>query len=1406
MALGKRSRQGKKSGRFDKLGAFLETRRYGGGRPSQKSQRLIEPLEERNLLTASWPQLDLPETQALIAAVTTTGRADEFVYLFDESGQGGDGGDGDILPQHRQSRSVVGIDQLRANPQFAGFDGSGFSIVVIDTGADLDHRFFGPDLDGNGVSDRIVFSFDFNGANDADASDFQGHGTHVAGTAAGNDALLGGMAPGANLIILKTFPDAVGGTSFADLEECLQWVVANGAAFNVASVNMSLGAGNFNSPTNSPVADEIAALTSMGISVVAASGNSYDAFQAPGVGQPSSDPGAISVGSIYDSNVGRFGLDRTTAVDRIVYYSQRSPRMTTVFAPGALITSAWLNNGINTIDGTSMASPHVAGIIAVVQHAATQFLGRRLDVAEIVNIMQATGATIFDGDDEDNNLPPTNASYARIDALGMVAALAPISGPPPVPGGEIHGTIYADINADGNRTPDEPGSPGELVFIDANDNAVPDQILSTNSRNQPQNILDAATITSFINVTGNIFNIADLNVRLNITHTRDDDLDVVLISPSGTRVRLFSDVGGAGANFNNTTLDDEAPTSINAGTAPFFGRFQPQEPLSILDGEDPNGLWRLEITDDTGANTGRINSWTLSFTFNEPVTNSVPDDLLTPLVDETGNYAFHSLRAGLYKVALVPDPGCVQTSPIGTAVLVTEAAINSPDKFEIQNVSDAAVNTDGWFVAVSGNPYGSINQVNPTVAYLPPTLAPGEIQYWTDSIVNNYFGANIFWNGDNNRIGSGWVMIVNNEGEVQDWLGWGWSSADLASFNVTVGGFQITSLNNQWVGNTVNRAADMAIQRGGTEDTNSNLDFSLIADTVGSGNSGLQTPLASAGKPIPQRVFLATNQVVTGVDFLVYCTIPPSSDSDSGGDVPPAGHEPGSDADVPPSDDDSGEVPPASETPPDSTPEPQPEPAPTEPPPEVPPVDDDGGSGDGGGGGDDVPLPDDPVEPPPAPPEPPIDLDDRDNVQPLPIDSYPLPLGFRAGTIGLYDPATGTFFQRHSNTSGVADATIVYGPANQGWLSLTGDFDGDGEDTLAVYNPATGTFYLRNDNSTGIADVTFMYGPSGDNWQPIVGDWNGDGRDTIGLYDPDAGVFYLRDDNSTGFANLTFQYGPSGRGWRPTVGDWNGDGIDTVSIYDPQSAVYYLANQNATGFADLAFQFGPGGNWVPMSGDWDGDTIETIGAYDPAGGVFYLRNDNSMGFADVAFSYGAPGAGWLPVIGDWTGMEGHALRLDAPGVPGEGLDDGVTLDQLEAIVDTAIGQWASIDLSQGQWINGVSVIFSQLGGDLLGLVDGTTLYLDDDAAGRGWFLDSSPGDDDEYTLVDGQFVANPGGAADGTVDLYTVLGHALGRLIDWDSLDPDLDIDAILRSQLSEDERDLPDSAALEQVFASLDD
>ena len=343
-------------------------------------------------------------------------------------------------PQTSDSGPVVNLDQFNSDPRFFGIDGSGYAAVVLDTGIDLNHAFFGPDLDFNGVADRIVFHFDF-ADNDPDGSDFHGHGSNVSSIIGSEDGTHTGMAPGVNLIQLKVFPSAGGSGSFADIEAALQWVVTNAATFNIASVNMSLSdSGNYNTPqTLHGIDDELAAIAALDIITVSSSGNDFfNAGSAQGVAYPSADPNSLSVGATFDDDIGANknfqggSIAHTTGEDRLTPFSQRHDTLTDSFAPGSLITGANHLGGTVSFHGTSQAAPHISGIAVLAQQLAEQSLGRRLTLNEFAQLLNDTGVTINDGDDEDDNVTNTGLDFQRVDVLALgeaILAMVPPTNP-----------------------------------------------------------------------------------------------------------------------------------------------------------------------------------------------------------------------------------------------------------------------------------------------------------------------------------------------------------------------------------------------------------------------------------------------------------------------------------------------------------------------------------------------------------------------------------------------------------------------------------------------------------------------------------------------------------------------------------------------------------------------------------------------------------------------------------------------------------------------------------------------------------------------------------------------------------------------------------------------------------------
>jgi len=339
---------------------------------------------------------------------------------------------GELVPgeEFTPAADLVNLDDFRADPRFASLDGSPLSVVVIDTGIDPDHPFFGPDNDGDGVADRIVFQYDF-ADDDADARAVSAHGSHVSSIIASEDATYGGIAPGADLIHLKVFTDR-GRGYFTYLERALGWVYEHAAEYNVAAVNLSLGdtqnwtaaGGHYG------LADELAALAALDVIVVSAAGNRYGYFDSQtGVAYPAADPNSLAVGAVWDSDrggpwsFGEFGTDYTTDADRITSFSQRHDALLDAFAPGALITGANAAGGVTAMRGTSMAAPHVTGAAVLAQQVALTRLGRPLTPSEFRDLLSASNTSIFDGDDEDDSVTNTDAFYGRLDVHALADAV-----------------------------------------------------------------------------------------------------------------------------------------------------------------------------------------------------------------------------------------------------------------------------------------------------------------------------------------------------------------------------------------------------------------------------------------------------------------------------------------------------------------------------------------------------------------------------------------------------------------------------------------------------------------------------------------------------------------------------------------------------------------------------------------------------------------------------------------------------------------------------------------------------------------------------------------------------------------------------------------------------------------------
>ncbi|WP_225316475.1 MULTISPECIES: S8 family peptidase [Marinobacter] len=251
----------------------------------------------------------------------------------------------------RTDQAVLPLDKQYSYPASAG---EGVSVYVIDTGLrDTHDEFSGRVIEGRNfaVNDAGLLGLgglpligpivNIGGETDpGDTTDCNGHGTHVASTAVGTTY---GVAKRASVAAVRVLDCSGAGTN-ADVIAGVDWVAENHQAPSVA--NMSLGGGDSEALDNA-----VRGAIERGVTFVVAAGNSdADACS----GSPNRVGPAITVGS-------------TTRDDQRSSFSNHGECLD-LFAPGSDITAAWYqeDNEVNTISGTSMASPHVAGGAALI--------------------------------------------------------------------------------------------------------------------------------------------------------------------------------------------------------------------------------------------------------------------------------------------------------------------------------------------------------------------------------------------------------------------------------------------------------------------------------------------------------------------------------------------------------------------------------------------------------------------------------------------------------------------------------------------------------------------------------------------------------------------------------------------------------------------------------------------------------------------------------------------------------------------------------------------------------------------------------------------------------------------------------------------------------------------------------
>ena len=250
----------------------------------------------------------------------------------------------------------INLPQLREKAPT--LDGRGVRVGILDTGIDATH----PDL-----KDRVMLFKDFIN-NKTTPYDDNSHGTHVSGTISGGNAsgTTIGIAPGVKIISGKVF-SASGSATFDALFKAMQWIADpdGNPAHAPMLVSNSWGGGPASAtkdPMDEPLCKAVAGWVKLGILPVFANGNSGPG--AGSVGLPGACPQSLAVGAT-DEN------------DQIANFSSRGPATwksgsvikPTVSAPGVAVISSVPGGGYKAFSGTSMATPHVAGLAALVYQA-----------------------------------------------------------------------------------------------------------------------------------------------------------------------------------------------------------------------------------------------------------------------------------------------------------------------------------------------------------------------------------------------------------------------------------------------------------------------------------------------------------------------------------------------------------------------------------------------------------------------------------------------------------------------------------------------------------------------------------------------------------------------------------------------------------------------------------------------------------------------------------------------------------------------------------------------------------------------------------------------------------------------------------------------------------------------------
>lgn len=552
-------------------------------------------------------------------------------------------------------------------------------VAVIDTGVDYRH----PDLaanmwtnrgeiPGNNIDDDHngyiddVHGYDFVN-HDGDPMDDNFHGTHVAGIigAVGDNGLgVTGVNWHVRIMALK-FLDANGGGFESDAIAALNYAVDNGAVVS----NNSWGGIGFSQAFQLAIEN---AAEHNHIFVAAAGNDSSNNDTLPFFPASYDEPNVIAVAA----------TDRN---DNLAYFSNYGANTVDLSAPGVDIlstfptevTAAMREKGFEpnygTISGTSMAAPHVTGVVALIQalnpdlpyddvidrisstvdvipDLPTITSGRVNAAAAVDNPAPDTtgpriigtepAAVVYGSFDHirlrfSEAIDPATLTLEDIESFAGTAGEIPVISIVPVPNSSrLFDVTFAPQAAIGDYAlvigPNIADKAGNLMNQDGDSQfgePTEDQYTARITVKEGSHfesaqvplIIPGFTISASAIVIDQNIVIGDLDVNLNLTYPDVADLILVLVSPQNIATSLSFFDGDIGEGFINTTFDDEATQSIAAGASPYSGSFRPNDPLAGVsqvlaqfDGESARGVWWLFVENFAFTDSiGQLNSWSL---------------------------------------------------------------------------------------------------------------------------------------------------------------------------------------------------------------------------------------------------------------------------------------------------------------------------------------------------------------------------------------------------------------------------------------------------------------------------------------------------------------------------------------------------------------------------------------------------------------------------------------------------------------------------------------------------------------------------------------------------------------------------------------------------------------------------